>query len=41
MKFCNLASGSKGNCTYVESENTAVLIDDGISLKELEKRLQS
>lgn len=38
MKFCNLASGSKGNCTYVESENTAVLIDDGISLKELEKR---
>ncbi len=29
MRICNLASGSSGNCTYIESEKTRVLIDDG------------
>ena len=38
MKICTLSSGSKGNCTYVESGSSAVLIDQGLSLRELEKR---
>lgn len=29
MKFCVLASGSKGNCTYLEIENYKFLIDIG------------
>lgn len=29
MRICNLASGSSGNCTYVETEKARVLIDDG------------
>lgn len=41
MKFSCLASGSKGNSLIVKSENTSVLVDCGISLRELEKRLKS
>lgn len=33
MKFCVLASGSKGNMTYIEAGNTRILIDAGITLK--------
>lgn len=33
MKFCGLASGSKGNCSYVETNNTKILIDAGISAR--------
>lgn len=29
MRICNLASGSSGNCTLIESENTRVLVDAG------------
>ena len=29
MRICNLASGSSGNCTYIESENAKILIDCG------------
>ncbi|MBE5741489.1 MAG: MBL fold metallo-hydrolase [Clostridiales bacterium] len=29
MRICNLASGSSGNCTYIESRNTRLLIDNG------------
>lgn len=38
MKFCNLASGSKGNASLVISDATAILIDDGISLRDLKSR---
>lgn len=31
MKVCVLGSGSGGNCTYVASETTAILIDAGLS----------
>jgi phosphoribosyl 1,2-cyclic phosphodiesterase len=31
MRVCVLGSGSGGNCTYVASETTAVLIDAGLS----------
>jgi len=29
MRICNLASGSSGNCTYIESEEAKILIDAG------------
>ena len=29
MRICNLASGSSGNCTYIESPNARILIDCG------------
>lgn len=38
--FCPLASGSRGNCLYVGSETTRVLIDAGISASEAFLRLQ-
>jgi len=34
-----LASGSNGNCYYVGNETEAVLIDAGITCKEIEKRM--
>ena len=39
MRFCVLASGSRGNATYVESEGAGILIDAGLSGKELQRRL--
>jgi len=41
MKFCVLGSGSKGNATYLESGGTSILIDAGMSGKELDKRLSA
>ena len=35
-----LASGSKGNCTYVETTNHKVLIDIGTTSLQIEKRLR-
>ena len=29
MRICNLASGSSGNCTYIETDTTKILIDNG------------
>lgn len=39
MKVINLSSGSDGNLTYVETENARVLVDVGLSCKEIETRL--
>lgn len=39
MKVCVLASGSKGNSTYIETEKHKILIDIGITCKDLESRL--
>ncbi len=39
MKFCVLGSGSKGNATYLESGETSILIDAGMSGIELQRRL--
>lgn len=39
LGFCPLASGSKGNCLYVGSSKTRVLIDAGISAGAIFKRL--
>ncbi len=37
--FCPLASGSKGNCIYLGTNQTKILIDAGISTKVLQARL--
>ena len=39
LSVASLNSGSNGNCYYIESANEAVLIDAGISCKEIEKRM--
>ena len=36
-----LASGSSGNCALISTEKTRVLVDAGLSFKELTKRLAS
>ena len=40
MKFSVLSSGSKANCTLLESDDVRVLIDCGLSAKQTELRLQ-
>lgn len=39
MEICSIASGSSGNCIYVGSEKTHVLIDAGISGRRIEAGL--
>ncbi len=39
MNLCSIASGSSGNCIYVGSNNTHLLIDAGISGKKVESGL--
>jgi phosphoribosyl 1,2-cyclic phosphodiesterase len=41
LRVCLLASGSKGNAVYVESAESRVLIDAGLSARELNRRLTS
>lgn len=41
MRFCSIASGSSGNCIYVGSDETHILIDAGISGKRIEAGLNS
>lgn len=40
MRLCSIASGSSGNCIYVGSETTHLLVDVGISKKRTEEGLQ-
>lgn len=35
LEFCTIASGSSGNCAYIGSEHTRILIDAGISGKKI------
>ena len=39
MRMCSIASGSSGNCIYVGSDNSHLLIDTGISKKRIEEGL--
>ncbi len=41
IRYCVLASGSKGNALYVEAGGRAVLVDCGLSGKELLRRLDT
>lgn len=40
MDFCTIASGSSGNCTYVGSDHTALLVDAGITGKRITEGLR-
>ncbi len=39
MRLCSIASGSSGNCIYVGSGQTHLLVDTGISKKRIEEGL--
>lgn len=41
LQFCSLASGSSGNCQYVSSDTTKLLIDAGLSGKYIRTALES
>ena len=41
MRITNLASGSKGNSTLIELNNKNILIDIGLPISNLEKRLEN
>lgn len=40
MRMCSIASGSSGNCIYVGSDTTHLLLDVGISGKRIESGLE-
>jgi phosphoribosyl 1,2-cyclic phosphodiesterase len=40
VKFCPISSGSCGNCVYVGTPGTHILIDAGLSAKRIERGLQ-
>lgn len=40
-RFCSLFSGSSGNCTYVSSGNSGILIDAGVSAKRIREALEA
>lgn len=39
IRFCNLYSGSSGNATYVEYNDTKILVDAGVSCQKIVKGL--
>lgn len=39
MKIVSLGSGSGGNCTWIESESTRILVDAGFGPRETQRRL--
>ena len=39
MRLCSIASGSSGNCIYVGSDHTHLLVDTGISKKRIDAGL--
>ena len=41
LAVCTLASGSKGNATYISDGNTSILVDAGLSGIEIKRRLAS
>ena len=40
INFCSLYSGSSGNSLFVETQNTKLLVDAGVSCKKIESALQ-
>ncbi len=41
MRLCSLYSGSSGNCIYVGSDHTNILIDTGVSMKKIVQALEA
>ncbi len=39
VKFCVLASGSSGNSAFLSTSKTRILVDAGLSVRELKKRM--
>lgn len=39
LQFCSIASGSNGNCHYIQSKEGRILIDAGLSGKRIQERL--
>lgn len=39
MDFCILASGSRGNAIYIRAGETAILVDAGLSGKDIQRRM--
>lgn len=39
LRVCLLASGSRGNCALIEADGCRILVDAGLSGKEIERRL--
>lgn len=40
LKILNIASGSHGNCTYIASETTKILVDAGVGIRKLTNALE-
>jgi phosphoribosyl 1,2-cyclic phosphodiesterase len=41
LKICVIASGSSGNCTYLASDSTSLLVDAGLSCRRIQLGLES
>ena len=41
MKICSLSSGSKGNSLFIETQDTRILVDAGLSALQIKTRLES
>ena len=41
LNFCSLYSGSSGNSLFIQTENTKLLVDCGVSCKKIEEGLKS
>jgi phosphoribosyl 1,2-cyclic phosphodiesterase len=41
VKLCVLASGSSGNCTFIATGSTRILVDAGLSRREIASRLEA
>lgn len=41
IRFCLLGSGSKGNAIFIASERIRILIDNGLSFRQLKERLRT
>ena len=41
LRFCSLYSGSTGNSLFVQTENSKILVDAGVSGKKIEEALDS
>lgn len=41
LKIMSIASGSHGNCTYISSETTHILVDAGVNLKRISDALKA
>ncbi|MBR5280564.1 MAG: MBL fold metallo-hydrolase, partial [Clostridia bacterium] len=41
IKFCSLYSGSQGNCIFLGTDHTKILIDAGVNAKHIQQGLQA